>query len=245
MFRGLSPAFLWEILQPWSGIGEAIVRQLARLIEPEPAQEVLWIGCGRGQAVLWWTERFQTRTTGVDEDQQAVERAEELARRLGLTQAVTYQAASANDLPYEAGVFDVVVANLVTVGRVDPVRVIAEAGRVARPMAAVAVVVPAWTREVVADGQVQVERLGLSPRHLVEWKAALREAGVVELVAESAPDGEWIARGTLGSVARGWRIGGWNGVRAALSSEVRELRALVRARALALSLVKGTRWPHQ
>lgn len=241
----LSPAKLVAILQPWAEVAEPIHRRLALLVDAEPGQEVLWVGCGTGRSVLWWAQRFATHVQGVDPDAEAVEAAEAAARQSQLQQLASFQVSECTDLPHEARMFDVCVANLLHLLEADGGRVIAELARVARPMATVAALVPCWLSAPPADEHA-LRTLGLRPALLMEWKNRFRIAGVVELAVEDTSlDGRWISPGWVGLLLRGWRAARWAGLRTVLSREFRVFRALVQRRTLGLSIVKGTRWPHE
>jgi SAM-dependent methyltransferase len=233
------------VLQPWADVAEPIHRRVAQLVDAEPGQEVLWVGCGTGRSVLWWAKRFETHVQGIDSDPMAVEAAEAQARAAGLSRLASFQAAEPFDLPHEAQVFDVSIADFLNLelGGVPGDRVIAELARVVRPMGTVAALVPSWLSTPEDDDVAAVAALGIEPVVLVEWKKHFRSANVVELAVEDAAlDGGWIAHGLLGLVVRGWHAGRWNGVRTSLGPEVGQLRALVQRRTLGLSIVKGTRW---
>lgn len=242
----LSPTALTAILQPWSDVAEPIHRRLAQLADAATGQEVLWVGCGSGRSVLWWAERFRTHVEGVDADPSAIERAERTARATGLNRFATFQVAAPDNLPHEANVFDLTVEDVLQLRGVDGPAVLREAARVARPTSSVIALVPSWLSTPDPTEAAQIVALGLEPRLLVEWKSFFRDAGIVELTVEDAAlDGGWIAPGWFGLVVRGWRAGRWAGVRMVLSRAFRTLRALAARRVLGLSIVKGTRWPHE
>lgn len=241
----LSPTTLLAILQPWSEVEEPIHRRLAQLADATTGRETLWIGCGSGRSVLWWSQRFQTLTEGVDPDPVAIEAAETAAREAGLANLATFQVTDATNLPHEDQVFDTTIVHMLHLPDSDGAKVLREAGRVARPMGVVVALVPSWLQTPSGPEGRAIASLGVSPRLPVEWKGLLREAGIVELsVEEAAADGAWVVQGFFALVARGWRAKGWTGLRAVLSHEVRALRRLARKRVLGLSIIKGTRWPH-
>lgn len=242
----LSPTALVAILQPWSDVAEPIHRRLAQLADAAAGQEVLWVGCGGGRSVLWWAERYRTHVEGVDPDPKAIDAAEGLTRTVGLAKFATFQTAPPSDLPHEAQVFDVIILDLLHLAGGQGWEVVQEAARVARPMSTVMALVPSWLSMPHPSEVDLVAALGLAPHLLVEWKSFFRDAGVVELsVEDSAVDGGWIGAGWFGLIVRGWRAARWTGVRAVLSPEVRALRRLALRRMLGLSIIKGTRWPHQ
>lgn len=244
MPRRLSPTALLSILQPWAEVSEPIYRRIAQLSEIATGQEVLWVGCGAGSAVLWLARKYELHVAGVDPDPTAIENAERTARAAGLQKLVTFQRADGSDLPHETEVFDVTVVNTLQLSDDEGPLVLREAARVTRPMSPVIAIVPSWLSTPDSSDAGAVDTLGLKPRLVVEWKSACRDAGLVELAVENAAkDGRWIASGSVGIVLRGWRAARWFGVAAVRSRPFRTLRSLVEQRVLGLSLIKGTRWP--
>ena len=77
----LTSSTLAAILQPWTEVAQPIYWRVAQLSDAEPGKETLWVGCGAGRSVLWWTERFKTLTEGVDPEQKAIEQADASARK--------------------------------------------------------------------------------------------------------------------------------------------------------------------
>jgi SAM-dependent methyltransferase len=233
------------VVQPWAEVAEPIHRRVAQLVDAESGQEVLWVGCGSGRSVLWWTGRFQTHVVGVDPDHDAIESAERAARDVGLSSLATFQTAEPADLPHESEVFDVTIVNMLYLPGADGESVMREAGRVARPMSTIAALVPSWLSTPDPEDVRLLESIGIRARLLMEWKSFFRLGGIVELsVEDAAQDGGWLGRGRLRLLVRGWRAAGWAGVRMVLGREFKVLRALAERRVLGLSLVKGTRWPH-
>jgi SAM-dependent methyltransferase len=241
----LTPTRLLAVLQPWAEIAEPIHRRLAQLVDVTPGQEVLWVGCGAGRSVFWWVSRFETHVHGVDPDPAAIELAERTARAAGLATAATFQTADPTNLPHEAAVFDVAIANLLYLPGFGGEHVLRDCGRVARPMSTIAALVPTWLATPEPDEAEQLERLGIHPRFLMQWKGYFREAGIVELAVEDpAPDVTWLAPGWVGLLVRAWRAAHWSGVRFVVGRGFRTLRSLAVRRVVGISLVKGTRWPH-
>jgi len=232
-------------LQPWREVDEPIHRRLARLVDPQPGQETLWVGCGGGRSALWWAERFGGRVFGVDPDPAAVEQADRAARAMGLAAQVTFQLAGAEDLPHQPRAFDVVILHALYLPGTRPETVLREAARVVRPMGVVGAVLPTWLAATVREDAGAIESLFHDPRQIMEWKQLFRDAGLVELQVEAAAtDDRWLAAAWPGLGVRAWRVGRWPGLRAVLGRPVRVLRRLARRRVLGLSLLKGSRWPH-
>jgi 2-polyprenyl-6-hydroxyphenyl methylase/3-demethylubiquinone-9 3-methyltransferase len=90
--------------------------------------KVLDIGCGAGFLTNFLAE-LGHEVSGVDLSQQSLE----LAKEKDTTKSVSYQAADATQLPFDATTFDVVCAMDLLEHVPDPKAVIAEASRVLRP----------------------------------------------------------------------------------------------------------------
>jgi ubiquinone/menaquinone biosynthesis C-methylase UbiE len=78
----------------------------AEQINFAPGSHILDIGCGIGGASRFFAEECSCRVTGIDLTEDFVRTAEALARRVGLEQRVSYQHASALDLPFNGQSFD-------------------------------------------------------------------------------------------------------------------------------------------
>ncbi len=242
----LTPSILLTALQPWTDVVEPLYKRVAQLADANDGGETLWIGCGSGRSVIWWSQKFKTITQGLDPDADAIESAEERVRGTDLARNVTFQVANPVNLPHEDHVFDTVVVHLLYLRNAEWETVLREAVRVLRPMGSIVVIAPSWLQTPQDADAALIESLGFSPRVTMEWKGHLREAGAVELAVEEATrDGVWFATGLFSLVVRGWHAAGWAGSRSMLSREVWALRRLARKRILGLSIVKGARWPQE
>ena len=245
------------IIDRWRATGEDLYREVARLADLEKGQEIVVAGCGRGVTTEWLAHRTGASVTGVDPDEEEIALAEEHARETGL--ALSYQNAALDDLPYETGVFDVAIGEPAIAAAANTERAVAELARVTKPMGAVVLLQLTWSSELPASRrELVVERLGLRPRLLVEWKQMLREAGVVDIQVkdwtnecddelasaneESAPHLNWQAK--LQVMGRALRRAGWAEARQALVRETELLRDLSRERSMNFSIIKGVKWPH-
>jgi len=238
------PGALVAALQPWAEVAEAQHRRLMDFADPEEAAEILWVGAGAARAAIWWATRRTGHMAAIDPDAGSIAWAERTARSAGLGSRVTLQGAHADDLPHTEAVFDIVVAMLVFDPAADPEAAIAQAARVVRPLQPVVIAVPVWSGSPVADAEVELAEVGIRPRHLTAWKQVVRDAGLVEITAETVMrDGRWLARGTIGAVVRAFSAAGFDGARTAVSRPVRTLRALARRGAIGLAMVRGVRWP--
>jgi len=242
------------VLGRWRATGEDLYREVARLTEAGPGREVLVAGCGSGAATEWLALRTGAAVTGVDPDAQRIARAETHARKLGAPLDLHYEQAPLDDLPHEDAVFHISIGEPALSAAEDPVRAVTELARVTAPMGCVVLLQPTWTSEIPdEDREAVMERLGLRPRLLVEWKQILRDAGVVELQVQdwtaSAPASaaadapQFTLRDKALIVGRALREQGWRGARGAVERETTLIRELSRERAIGFQLVKGVKWP--
>lgn len=259
------------VLGRWRATGEQLYREVARITEAKAGQEVLVAGCGDGVTVEWLARRTSASVTGVDPDAQRIERAEARARTAVASRTapaslhLSYQQAALDDLPHETAVFDAAVGEPSVAGARDPARAVSELVRVTKPMGAVVLLQLTWGSELSAEErELLVERLGLRPHLLVEWKRMLRDAGVVDVQVQDwtsgAPGGPSTANASRDAAdaaqltwqqkvqiaTRSWRKwgGGWRAARAAVEREMELLRDLADERAIGFQLIKGVKWPH-
>lgn len=245
------------IIDRWRATGEDLYREVARLADLEEGKEVIVAGCGRGPTTEWIARRTGAAVTGVDSDADDLMAAESHAREDGTP--ITYQQSALDDLPYDDAVFDAAIGEpeIAAAGNVS--RAVSELVRVTRPMGAVVLLQLTWSSELpAARREMVVERLGLRPRLVVEWKQLLRDAGVVEIQVndwtaecddELAEHGEtqpyelnWHDK--LQIVGHAFRRSGLAEARQALARETELLRDLSRERSMNFTILKGVKWPH-
>jgi len=247
------------MLGRWRATGEELYREVADLAEARGGTELLVAGCGEGVTAEWLAARTGASVTGVDPDPVRIASAEQRLRSSASGTSVTFEVAPLDDLPHETAVFDAVVGESAIAAASDPQRALAELVRVTKPLGRVVLLVPTWTSEIPAgDREALVERLGLRPFLLVEWKQMSREAGLVDLTVQDWSEGGTSGRNTspVTSVpaltwrqkahiaGRAWRRRGWRAARGAVRREVELLEELSRERALGFQVITGVKWPY-
>lgn len=247
------------VLGRWRATSEDLYREIVRLTSITIDSEVLVSGCGDGAVTQWLALRTGAAVAGVDPDPESIALAEDRARELSLGKAIHYETAALDDLPHDDAVFDMAVGEPPLSAAGEPERAVEELARVVKPMGWVVLLQPTWSSEIPPETREPiVERLGLRPHLLVEWKQMLRNAGVVEIQVQDWTDG---APGGSGSRSTGpietpllgWRQKaqivadairrlGWRQARAALRRESELLRDLMRERAIGFQLLGGVKW---
>jgi SAM-dependent methyltransferase len=252
------------VLGRWRATGDELYREVVQATEARQGQEILVSGCGEGTTTEWLATRTGAHVTGVDPDRERVQRAEERARALPNPFLLSYQEAPLDDLPHEDSVFDAAIGEPALAAAADPSRAVAELARVTKPMGVVCLLQLTWSSEITSGArELLVERLGLRPHLLVEWKQMLRDAGVVEIQVQDwtsggpasagrttgagraipeAPQLTWQQKAQI--LGRAWRRWGWREARGAVEREASLLRELSRERAIGFQLIKGVKWPH-
>lgn len=86
--------------------GREATVELARLAGVQAGQHVLDLGCGVGGPSRLLAAEFGCRVTGIDLVAEYIELAVKLARKVGLTEMVTFARCNMLDLPFGAGTFD-------------------------------------------------------------------------------------------------------------------------------------------
>jgi SAM-dependent methyltransferase len=235
-----------------------LYREVAGLVAAKPGMELVVLGCGDGVTTEWLAARTGAAVTGVDPDAARISQAEARRRESSSKGIVVFEVSPLDDLPHETAVFDAAIAEPEVASARDPGRALSELVRVTRPFGHVVALLPTWTSEIDSgDREDLVQRLGLRPRLLVEWKQMLRVAGLVDLVVQDWSDGGPSASRTPDATmpaltwrqkaqitGRAWRRRGWRAARGAVRRELDLLEDLSRERALGFQLVMGVKWPH-
>lgn len=237
--------------------GEALYRSILRLLELSEDSEFLVVPCGRGRSALFVSESTGSAGAGADPDPVMVSVATDQVKAAGLAGQLHFEQAPLDELPYHDAIFDVSLGEIEMAAARDPDTAVRELVRVTKPGGTVVLIQLIWLQSVEEDRQRElVDRLGVRPLMLMEWKQMLREAGIVDLHVEDWSDSAasrsrpsvlgglaelFTFQGRLRLLPRAWRRWGWKGVRALMSRE-RELRELLTdEQVLGVSLIKGTR----
>jgi ubiquinone/menaquinone biosynthesis C-methylase UbiE len=240
---------------------QVLYRQIAKqtgLSDDGTSWAVVDVPCGRGAVALFLAQNYEAEVSGVDPDPTAIDVGDQRARNSGRSTMVHLQTAVADDLPYQDEVFDLAIGELGLAAADDPLKAVAELGRVTRPGGQVALLALIWTGHVQDDRrQMLIQHIGAPPLTLVAWKQALREANVADLRVEDWSDQAFpfLIRGRtfthigelptlfdkLSILGRAWRRWGWRGLKGAVDREY-EIRTLLGSeRTIGVTLIVGTK----
>lgn len=116
--------------------GREATVELARRASLKPGSHVLDVGCGLGGSARYLAAEHQCQVTGIDLTQEYVDAANALAGMVGLSDKVAFRQASALEMPFDDGAFDVVWTEHVQMNIADKHAFYREISRVTRPRGA-------------------------------------------------------------------------------------------------------------
>jgi SAM-dependent methyltransferase len=139
-----------------------------------PGMKVLDCGCGPGAISVGLAEAVGPagHVTGVDFGESQIEVAKARA-----TSNLTFRVASVYELPFEDGAFDLVFSHALFEHLADPIRGVAEIGRVLRPGGMAGLCSPDWGGFILSPTDNQVEAAITRYRMLQEKNGGQTRAG--------------------------------------------------------------------
>ena len=202
-----------RLYESWcrSPVGRAmdkfIERFINELLEPQPKERVLDIGCGAGNHLLFLNQ-LGLDITGVDASPYMVNIAR---KRLG--DRCNLKTGMAEDLPFDDNEFDLAVLINTLEFLDDPLKALREAGRVAKKKVFVCVM-NSLSWHCVCDKLhgLFFETLSthIHPYHIWELKSYVRRAyGPVPIIWRSEQPRTLIANRIEGSRSSAWGLGCW------------------------------------
>ena len=113
-------------------LGRQATIELADAVKITSADHVLDVGSGLGGPARLLARRYGSRVTGVDLTQELCDVAEDLTRRVGLSDLVKIRQGNAINLPFEDATFDVVWTQHVSMNISDKTKLFSEMRRVVK-----------------------------------------------------------------------------------------------------------------
>ena len=180
--------------------GRASTESLLRRAQITAASRVLDVGCGVATTAVEIARRYGAQVTAVDISPVMLERAAANVHASAVGDRVTVEHGDILELPYDDGVFDVVIAEAVTMF-VDRKRAASELARVAKPGGRVLATEFFWRRPPTPEakeiflGQVCP---GLEFDTVEDWVRIYESSGLTGLETETGQFEMMTARGFLG-----------------------------------------------
>ncbi len=125
LIRGL----LGDILHPG---GLELTGHLGTMLELNTTDRVLDIACGRGASAVYLAKRFGCHVTGLDFGLDNIAAAETHSSADGISHLTTFQEGDAERLPFDDGIFDVIISECSFCTFPDKTKAAAEMVRVLR-----------------------------------------------------------------------------------------------------------------
>jgi ubiquinone/menaquinone biosynthesis C-methylase UbiE len=181
-------------------LSEAVIPSAIQALQLPPGSRGLDAGCGIGLQALLLAEAVGPagQVTGLDLSPQFLVHAREIAEKAGLSERISFQQGDVNRLPFDDDTFDWVwSANCVGYHPAEPLPLLRELARVAKPGGSVAIL--AWSSQQLLPGHPLLEaRLnatssGIAPftkgkrpeSHFSRALGWFREAGLEEPTAQT------------------------------------------------------------
>jgi len=149
---------------------------------------VLEVGCGTGLTACYLAKRYSCRVVGVDLSEQMIDLSRKRASREGVADRLEFRTADAQHLPFEDGLFEVVICESVTAFLDDPLKAVREYVRVAKPGGYVGLNEGTWIRTPPPTELVEfIDRTMAKATFLTseEWREVMGKAGLTDIVTRT------------------------------------------------------------
>lgn len=162
-------------------------KELIELCHLEKGECVLEVGCGVGITSCYIAKTYGCRVVGVDISEKMIKWSNERAKREGVEKYVEFRVADAQNLPFEGGVFDVIIGESITAFLKDKQRGISEYVRVTRPEGYVGLNEMTWMEVPPPVELVEYysRTTGAEPETIRGWKELLEGSGLGEIVVRT------------------------------------------------------------
>lgn len=172
--------------------GLAATRRLAEVCNLDRQSRVIDIACGKGSSAVYLAKKYGCEVLGVDINEQLVDQATVLAKRVGLDGKVTFRVGDALALPFADNEFDAAISQAMLVLVNDQQKAVREALRVIRPSGLAGWLELSWRQEPTEDfldavSNVLCPYCVLNVHTFQGWKTLLEDAGIKRLKAFSFP----------------------------------------------------------
>lgn len=173
----------WGMTKHMGGL--KATEQLVELCHIDKGKYVLVVGCGVGGTPCYLAKRYGCRAVGVDISERMIGRSNERAKREGVKDRVEFRIADAQNLPFEDGLFDVVITESVNAFVEDKQRAASEYVRVIKPGGYVGLNECTWIKAPPPELAEYLSRtMGADfPTCDNGWKELLAGSGLREIVA--------------------------------------------------------------
>jgi SAM-dependent methyltransferase len=193
--EGLTPKTIYEMIAElgfrkyFHFGGFKATQELISLIPFDDTKSVLEVGCASGKTSCYLARSYGCQVTGIDMLPGMVDRANERARREGVTELVKFRVGDAQALTFGTDSFDIVMGEFITGLLPDKRKGVKEYSRVAKPGGVIGFNEGTWIKSPPPDGLTDYLRntVGFQGDILTpgEWQSTFEEAGIVDLAIQA------------------------------------------------------------
>ena len=176
----------WGVTKHFGGLNAT--EELAEVCHINKDTYVLEVGCGMGLTACYLAKRHSCRVVGVDLSEQMIDLSRKRASREGLADRLVFRTADAQHLPFEDGLFDVVICESVTAFLNDPQKGVREYVRVAKPGGYIGLNEGTWIRTPAPRELAEyIDHTMAKATFLTsdEWTELMGNAGLMDIVART------------------------------------------------------------
>jgi arsenite methyltransferase len=176
----------WGATRHFGGLNAT--EELAEVCHINKDTYVLEVGCGTGLTACYLAKRYSCPVAGVDLSEQMIDLSRKRASREGIAARLEFRTADAQYLPFEDGLFDVVICESVTAFLDDPQKGMREYVRVVKPGGYVGLNEGTWLRTLPPTELVEfIDRTMAKATFLTsdEWRQLMGNAGLIGIVART------------------------------------------------------------
>ena len=160
--------------------------ELVELCRIDESKYVLDVGCGVGITPCYLAKKYGCKVVGIDNFDKMIDWSNERAKRKGVVDKVEFRVADAEDLPFDDGLFDVVISEATLTFVEDKQKVVNECARVTKPGGYVGLSESIWSKTPPPELVEYMSRLaGANIPSADGWEELLKGAGLTDIVART------------------------------------------------------------
>jgi ubiquinone/menaquinone biosynthesis C-methylase UbiE len=184
------PKFSYFGLQAYWGAtkhygGLKATEELIRLCHLSEGKYVLDVGCGVGITPCYIAKKYNCKVVGIDISEEMINLSKERAKRNGVENKVEFKVADAQKLPFNDGIFDIVIGESVLAFLEDKQKAIKECVRVLKPGGYIGFNEATWIKTPPRELIEYLSRVTGAKEILTSdgWKKLLADSGLKEIKA--------------------------------------------------------------
>lgn len=159
---------------------------LVELCHIDESKYVLDVGCGVGITPCYLAKKYGCKVVGIDKFDRMIDWSNDRAKRKGVADKVEFRVAEAQDLPFDDGLFDVVISEATLTFVEDKQKAVNECARVTKPGGYVGLSESIWSKTPPPEMVEYMSRLaGANIPSVDGWEELLKGAGLTNTVTRT------------------------------------------------------------